>query len=187
MLNTNSSSDVLLTLKRNMVPAGLIATKLWLHPLDENMGATTDGSIWTRYVGRKRGGVVGEWRQITSFRSDKVSGKGNQGPTPSSEKLSNVTLPLHFCRIAGKGTNSYKAGRFTLECYLKRRLESWEVCRHGIGGPNDHSFANVSPGDSVNNMIDDLENGQSKTNLTYLIQAKNRIDRLIANRLNTTK
>lgn len=72
------------------------------------------------------------------------------------------------------------AGRFVLECYLGRLLEPWEVCRHGINGPNDHSYLNVSPGDAVNNMIDDLENGKSQTSLTYLIQAQSRLARLIS-------
>lgn len=151
------------------------------------MGASIDGSIWTRYVTRKHGGAVGEWRQITKFYSGRVKGEKNLGPAASSVTLSNFTPPRSFTKTLGRNGRTYKAGRFTLECYLKRPLESWEVCRHGIGGPNDHSFANVSPGDSVNNHIDDLENGKAETNLTYLIQAKNRIDRLIANRLNSTK
>ncbi len=151
------------------------------------MGATFDGSIWTRYVAYKSGGVVGEWRQLTAFYGGKAKGgNGVRGPAVSSERLSNVPLPSYFMRARGYKSNTYKAGRFTLECYLGRFLESWEVCRHGIAGPNDHSYLNVSPGDAVNNMIDDLENGKSETSLSYLIQAKNRIDRLISG-LTSTK
>lgn len=92
-----------------------------------------------------------------------------------------MSLPKTFTNIRGKSANKCIAGRFTLECYLGRTLESWEVCRHGIAGPTDHSYLNVSPGDAVNNMIDDLENGKSETNLTYLIQAQSRLARLISN------
>ena len=59
------------------------------------------------------------------------------------------------------------------------------MCRHGTGGPDDHSYLNVSPGDAVNNMIDDLENGKSHTNLTYMIEAQNRIARIISNLTST--
>lgn len=175
-------------LKLSTATPGQIATKFWLHPLDPNMAATFDGRIWTRYVAYKSGGVIGEWRQLTKFYSNKVRGKGTMGVTRSSETRSMVKLPMHFCRLIGveQRQGSYKAGRFTLECYLGRPLESWEVCRHSTGGPNDHSYLNVSPGDAVNNMIDDLENGKSHTNLSYMIEASNRIARIILN-LTSTK
>jgi hypothetical protein len=157
------------------------------------MGATPDGRAWTRYVANRRGGVIGEWREVTTFTSGRPpapsTSKSKAQPRINNRSRQNITLPNTFvaktCNAARR--NQYNAGRYFLECYMGKLLESWEVCRHGIAGPNDHSFANVSPGDAVNNMIDDLENGNSETNLTYLLQAKNRIDRLIANRLNTTK
>lgn len=155
------------------------------------MGATFDGRVWTRYVFRKR--TIGEWRELTGFGgytgTPKTSGQALAAPRTSNRKKEFINVPRVFLEKAGvpaKGT-AYNAGRYLLECYLGRRLASWEVCRHGINGPNDHSYGNVSPGDAVNNHIDDLENGKAETNLTYLIQAKNRIERLIANRLNTTK
>ena len=152
------------------------------------MGATFDGEIWTRYVKNRRGGVVGEWRQVTKFSKSGTYGEAKCGPARTSTTKDMVLLPNHFLKIIGKGSHKgkYKAGRFTLECYLRRPLESWEVCRHGIAGPNDHSYLNVSPGDMVNNMIDDLENGKAETNLTYLIQAQQRLTRLISN-LTSTK
>ncbi len=152
------------------------------------MGATVDGSIWTRYV--KRTQAIGPWRELTGYQK---SGRQTQGPglSQTGKRLkASIGAPKIFVRKFYRNptkTGMINCGRFTLECHLGRSLEVWEVCRHGIAGPNDHSYGNVSPGDSVNNMIDDLENGKSETNLTYLLQAKNRIDRLIANRLNTTK
>lgn len=180
-----------LTPNFKLATPGQTATKFFAHPLDPNMGAAIDGSIWTRYVARRHGGVVGEWRELTNYisrdrylKSDSNQAKGQARTTKRSKEM--ISLPTAF-EPASHRHGAYMAGRFTLECYLKRVLESWEVCRHGVNGPNDHSFSNVSPGDPVNNMIDDLENGTAETNLTYLIQAKNRIDRLISNRLNSTK
>ncbi len=175
----------------SLEPTGQTATKFFTHPLDPNMGATPDGRAWTRYVARRHGGVIGEWRELTNYTARNSNRKSDSPqcrahPRTSSNLKNKIKLPAAFAPSASSG-GQYTAGRFTLECYLGRALESWEVCRHGIAGPDDHSYGNVSPGDPVNNMIDDLENGKSETNLTYLIQAKNRIDRLIANRLNTTK
>ena len=147
------------------------------------MGATFDGEIWTRYVPRKHGGIVGEWRLITTY-----SRARNSASTRIDKKFRNsardkemVTLPAAFTKnVPDKMSQLFLAGRFALECYLGRTLESFEVCRHGIAGPSDHSYLNVSPGDAVNNMIDDLENGKSRTSLTYLIQAQSRLARLIS-------
>ena len=176
-------------LKLSTATHGQIATKLFLHPLDPNMAATFDGRIWTRYVARKRGGVIGEWRQLTNFYSWRSESEKTCGRSRSTNRLlSDITVPLAFSRnipTTNRG-GKYNAGRFTLECYLGRPLESWEVCRHSTGGPNDHSYLNVSPGDAVNNMIDDLENGTSHTNVTYMIEAHNRIGRIIST-LTSTK
>lgn len=183
MYSTSSTSVVSSTLNFKSEILGPTATKFFPHPLDPNMGANFDGEIWTRYVKGRPGGVAGEWRQVTKFSQSRIYGKGAGGRARTSTTKDMVLLPNHFCRVIGKLSQRgmYKAGRFTLECYLGRPLESWEVCRHGIAGPNDHSYLNVSPGDAVNNMIDDLENGKSETNLTYLIQAQQRLARLISN------
>ena len=176
-------------MKLNTASTGPLATRFFLHPLDPNIGATFDGSIWTRYVAFKRNGIVGEWRQLTNYYSwRRESPKTCGRPRSTNRLLCDITIPYAFTRnIPGhKRGGKYNAGRFTLECYLGRALESWEVCRHGTAGPNDHSFSNVSPGDAVNNMIDDLENGKSVTSITYLVTAKNRIDRLISG-LTSTK
>ena len=172
-------------MKPNTASTGPLATKFFPHPLDPNMGATFDGRLWTRYVAHKRGGVVGEWRELTKFAGPGSPSRKSYTNTSLTQKRSTknremVTCPNIFSKILGRKTSKFTAGRLFLECYLGRSLESWEVCRHGIAGPNDHSYLNVSPGDAVNNMIDDLETGKSETNLTYLIQAKNRIERLIS-------
>lgn len=178
-------------MKLNTASTGPLATRFFPHPLDENVGITFYGHIYTRYVAHKRGGVIGEWRLITSYKGTTVRGKRNDPKFRTSirERVF-VSLPLAFTKLywaeVGFTTCSVNAGRFALECYTGRRLEVWEVCRHGIAGPNDHSYLNVSPGDAVNNMIDDLENGKSETSLTYLIQAQNRISRLISG-LTSTK
>jgi len=147
------------------------------------MGATFAGEIWTRY--EKRSSKVGEWRVLDKYQrhSSSVSTRGHA--KSSGRTKTRVCVPRAFARKNwGKPTGDVAglaiAGRFTLECYLGRTLESFEVCRHGIAGPNDHSYLNVSPGDAVNNMIDDLENGKSETSLTYLIEAQQRLARLIS-------
>ena len=145
------------------------------------MGATFDGRVWTRYAHRTQ--IIGEWRELTKFYSCRTQSEKSCGRPRSTNRLSHdITIPAAFARnIPGHNRGcKYNTGRFTLECYLGRTLESFEVCRHGIAGPNDHSYLNVSPGDSVNNMIDDLENGKSETTLTYLIQAQQRLARLIS-------
>ena len=152
------------------------------------MGATFDGQIWTRYIARSS--KVGEWRLLNKYRpgSGNVSSRGH---AKYSNRLKvEICVPMVFARKnfnkpTGPVACQVSAGRFTLQCFLGRTLESWEVCRHGIAGPNDHSYLNVSPGDAVNNMIDDLENGKSETNLTYLIQAQQRLSRLISNLTST--
>ncbi len=150
------------------------------------MGAAFDGSIWTRYVKHKKGGVVSEWRELTNYTAKNSTRKSNTPQAKASPRTSvnlkqQIKLPFAFAPAVSRH-GQYLAGRFTLECYLGRTLESFEVCRHGIAGPDDHSYLNVSPGDAVNNMIDDLENGKSETSLTYLIQAQQRIARLISQR-----
>lgn len=146
------------------------------------MGAAFDGSIWTRYV--KFTQAIGPWRELTGYQK---AGRLTQGPgvSQTSKRLKTIIgAPKIFVDKFYPNptkTGMINCGRFALECYLGRTLESFEVCRHGIGGPNDHSYLNVSPGDAVNNMIDDLENGKSETNLTYLIQAQSRLARLISN------
>lgn len=169
---------------------GQIVTKFFRHPLDPNIGATFDGEIWTCYVPHKHGGTVGEWRLVTKYKKamNRTNTRTNPKFKTSARTKEQVSLPVAFTsKIPGKvKTCSVNAGRFTLECFLGRTLETWEVCRHGIGGPDDHSYLNVSPGDAVNNMIDDLENGKSETSLTYLIQAQQRLARLISS-LNSTK
>lgn len=176
-------------LKLSTATPGQIATKLFLHPLDPNMAATFDGRIWTRYVMYKRD-VIGEWRELKKYRANNTKKKYNNPASNAKVRTSKRTrtfidLPRSFTSVWYRSC-SVVAGRFTLECYLGRTLESWEVCRHGTGGPDDHSYLNVSPGDAVNNMIDDLENGKSHTNLTYMIEAQNRIARIISN-LTSTK
>ena len=147
------------------------------------MGATFDGHIYTRYVFKTQ--AIGEWRELTNYQS---SGRKTQGPGVKKSRYRSrdlVNAPRIFVQKFYPNTKSggkLNAAKFILECYLGRQLESFEVCRHGIAGPNDHSYLNVSPGDAVNNMIDDLENGKSETNLTYLIQAQQRIARLISQR-----
>ena len=159
--------------------------------MDPNMGATPDGRVWTRYEYRKR--TIGDWRELTGYGSctntARKTGQALAQPRTSPRVKEIISVPRVFLEKAGlpSNGNAYRAGRFFLECYMGRLLASWEVCRHGMAGPTDHSYGNVSPGDAVNNMIDDLENGKSETSLSYLIQSKNRIERLIANRLNSTK
>lgn len=175
-------------MKLNTASTGPLATKFFLHPLDPNMGVTFDGSIWTRYVHKRKAGAVGEWRELTKYQAEKTTvATKQQSVRTSGRTKANIGVPKAFLNNIGSKRRGWTlAGRFTLECYLGRQLESFEVCRHGIAGPNDHSYLNVSPGDAVNNMIDDLENGKSETSLSYLIQAKNRIDRLISG-LTSTK
>jgi hypothetical protein len=145
------------------------------------MATTFDGRIMTRYIHYTR--RVGEWRELTGYQKE---GRQTQGPgvIQTSKRLKVlIGVPKVFADKFYRNptkTGMVNCGRFTLECYLGRPLESWEVCRHGTGGPNDHSYLNVSPGDAVNNMIDDLENGKSYTNLTYMIEAQQRIARIVS-------
>lgn len=178
-------------LKLSTATPGQIATKLFLHPLDPNMAATFDGRIWTRYVARKHGAVIGEWRELTSYSKAHYRKQGPGVKQSSARTKTLINAPCCFVRkfYPESKTNHGKinAGKYVLECYLGRCIESWEVCRHGTGGPDDHSYLNVSPGDAVNNMIDDLENGKSHTNLTYMIEANNRIARIISNLTSTNE
>lgn len=179
-----SSSAANSTQKPSTVKHGLTHTneKLWLHPLDENMGAAFDGTIWTRYVPNKSD-VIGEWRVLNRYYGCRVKVLNPHcGPKSTSTRTSDVVVPGSFSRrVPNSRKQMYNAGRLTLECFIGRVLENHEVCRHGVGGPNDNGYLNVAPGDGLNNIIDDLENGKSETSLTYLIQAQQRIERLIRN------
>ena len=187
MSNTTSNSAANSTQKLKLETAGPTATKFYPHPLDPNMGATFDGRIWTRYAPRKQ--TIGEWRELTSYRSwgRKTQAPNSKKPRQRIRERDLVTVPAIFARkfYPNSSSPAINAAKFNLECYLGRRLESWEVTRHGPGGPNDHSYMNLSPGDAVNNMIDDLENGNSQTSLKYLIQAQHRLARLVLNYTST--
>ena len=115
-------------LKLSTATPGQIATKLFLHPLDPNMAATFDGRIWTRYVAYKRGGVIGEWRELTKYTSDRMRKESNR-PKTSNRTKTKIAVPTWFAAEfypnGKRGYGTIIAGRFTLECYLGRRLESY--------------------------------------------------------------
>jgi len=70
-----------------------------------------------------------------------------------------VATPAPVTRALGLTHHRVLAGRFNLECFLGRKLESHEVCCHGPGGNGDHSKANLSVGCQLNNIIDSVIDG----------------------------
>jgi hypothetical protein len=175
---------VLSTQKPNTVPTGVTVTDWFPHPLDPNVGTTYSGRFFTCYKARKHGGVTtDEWRELIPKNNEIYRG------CPNSSRTGDVlVLPATAAEKIYGSKRPGRSGRFALECYLGRPLLSFEVARHGVNGPADHSYTNLQVGDSVNNMIDDLENGKSITSLSYLLEAVARLTRLICSyRLNSTK
>ena len=166
-----------------MVPTGVTVTDWFPHPLDANSGTTFDGRVFSCYKKGTRTGELDEWVECPWVCIEKYKGKPNTTRTADY-----VRLPAATAQLLGKKTSTLNSGRFALECYIGRSLHSYEVARHGANGPADHSYTNLLVGDSVNNMIDDLENGKSITSLSYLVEAQARLTRLISSyRLNPTK
>ena len=83
--------------------------------------------------------------------------------------------------LCGDGTPKGKrvpVHRVVLSAKLGRPLESWEHCCHGPGGRDDHSMANLSVGDAINNSIDCVERGERGTSLEQVRRAIKRLRRL---------
>ena len=179
------------TQKPKLETAGPTATEpFFFHPADSNVGASYSGRLFTRY--EYRTGLVGDWRELTNFSGSGRYNRKAHSPTSQAQKNSvknreQVTIPVKFREKLGGSTNRVTAGRLFLECYLGRRLENWEVCRHGQSGPNDHSFTNIQVGDAVSNMIDDIETGKTRTSKTQLIANIARLERILLSRFTATQ
>lgn len=161
--------------------AGLPVTRNFFpHPADPNVGTTFEGEVYTRYVKGCRT-ISDTWRHCSyTIRKNGLNTKKREQLTIPAVAAENLGYSCYDSK-RGKHVPQSKIlfGRFALECFLGRRLEGYEQCRHGSGGHDDHSYTNIEVGDAINNVLDDVENGSRGTNLTYLIKAQARIDRMI--------
>lgn len=156
-----------------LVPTGQNVIDIYLHPRCSDIGATEDGSVYTCWSkGKNQNSPPArqkEWRKITSYCGARFR------PNHS------ISLPVPVHKALGLTTTRILSGRLNLECYLGRSLHPWEVCRHGKGGNQDHSKANLKAGCQLNNIIDDVEYGKIPTTPEQVEDAINRLQVYLTN------
>ena len=137
-----------------------------MHPLTDTIAAHEDGSVWTRWtkgIGSRKPELVDEWRKLTTYCGSKF--RPNQS----------IAIPSEVSKLLKMSHNRALAGRFNLTCYLGRELLDHEVCRHGPGGNQDHSKANLSVGCQLNNIIDSVIDGSIPTTPESIEEAIERL------------
>lgn len=149
-----------------MEPTGLIPIDIYLHPQCLDIGASEDGKVWTCWTkgsGSRRPFKTEYWRHQDTYCGAKFRPKQS------------IALPKEVANQLQTSNCRVLAGRFNLECYLGRKLQDWEVCRHGDLGNCDHSKSNLSVGCQLNNIIDEIELGRIKTTTDQIQHAIERL------------
>ena len=157
----------------------MIPIDIYVHPSCEDIGASANGDVWTCWTkgsGSRRPIKTKYWRLQDTYCGAKFRPKQS------------IALPVEVAtQLGNKNKCRVIAGRFNLECYLGRPLETWEVCRHGIRGNCDHSIGNITVGCQLNNIIDEVIAGRIITNRSQLVEAIERLTDYLSTHVDATQ
>jgi len=116
----------------------------YFHPGTDKIKATPDGKVWT-CIAKYTGAPLGYWRELKRWDRNRENHL--------------VDIPFSLMQSVEPGTtkrNKSVTAVVCLECYLGRRLRSYEQASHGDKGPGDNSYGNLKAQCYLNNCIDEL-------------------------------
>ena len=108
---------------------------------------TLDGRVWTN-IAKRTAEPLNYWRELKRWP--------HMGASLRDNLL--VDIPVSLMKFVGASQAKNKAvtAIICLECYLGRRLYSYEQASHGDKGNSDNSYGNLKAQCYLNNCIDEL-------------------------------